>query len=319
MNVRSCLLIALFALVPQVASAGELFPRVLVTVEPLKPYVNEILSGIGSAQLVTRPGQDPHTMGLSPSQARALDSAEIIIVPDRALNIVLGRQLAEKERRGALVIALTELKGAKPLRYTKGNAWIGAEEKEVEDEAYDPHLWLDPLRMANIAAPLAEAIAQKAPSHKAEMLHNAKRLAAHLQQEVHPQLKAMLKPAAFAKPAYQSKPIIPFVTYHDAYRYFFARYGIAPPGEILKRPEEYLGARSMKAVLEAAEKNSIRCVVSEAETSLVKRIAALSGARIAHLNPERAYGREEAPSLNWIKNDYDRLLYRAADTFAGCS
>lgn len=322
--------IAVLLATAQAAFAGEMNPRLLVTTPALKPYADAILRGIGESQSLLRPGQDAHTFTLSPSQRRALAGADIILVPDRRMNPLLDRLLAAEEKRGAIVVVLTALKQANPLPYPETNPWLDRlaskpQEHEHEhdhshadsDDAPDPHVWLDPMRMAALAVPVAEGIAQAAPSHRAALKANGARLAFHLREEVMPGIAAIFAEAT-PRASMHARPYVPFITYHAAYQYFLRRFGIEEYGEITQRPEDYLGAGTLHSTVAGAGKLSINCIISETNSPLVQRIAKASGARVVALSPEALYGPTEVPQRDWVRNDYDRLLLKTALSFAGC-
>lgn len=342
----------------QAACASEQIPRVLVTLDPLQSYVDSILQGVATSENLARPGQDPHTFSLTPSQARALDSADILIVPQAQMNAGLARTIAGKKK--LRVIDLSQLHGANPLPYATENPWLAAVKKhEDEGDAHDhdahdhdahdhedahhakpspfakkptehdhehghedaatldPHLWLDPERMAAMAVPLADAIAEFSPGHRSVLRRNATELARHLRAEVMPGMAALLVvPAANPHPV--SKPEIPFITYHAAYQYFMQRFKLERTGEITARPEDYLGAKTLSTLLTTAKAVHIRCIIGESESTLVRRIAKASGAKIMLLSPEQNVDRRDVPPLDWVTSDYDRLLYKTAKTFGSC-
>ena len=322
----------------------------IVTVEPLKPYVDALLKGITVSQSLLSGGQDPHLSALTPSQATALKNADIIIIPAESMSPKLARVLADKKKEGASVIELVALPGADPLPYAAPNPWLEAKKRALatppdqarvhdehghsehaheldhnhaeqpvskDDKTFDPHLWLDPIRMALIAKPLATELGKNAPSYRATFLANAESLARHLREEVDPALRVLLTTPR-NNPPLGNKPFVPFLTYHSAYHYFLERYRLASAGYLLSQPDTLRGAATTRDHLEAAESIALRCLVSEADTSLVKRIADISGARMVLLNPERGYATEEVPIVPWAKNDYDRLLYKVAASFGSC-
>lgn len=315
-------LIALILASAQVAFAGPANPVVVVTTPPLKPYTDSLLTGIGESQSLLRAGQNAHDFSLSPSQRRLLARADLIIAPDRTMNPTLDRLLAVEEKRGAKVLSLTALKQADVLPYPQHNAWLelAGDTHEQEDHDHtrqDPHVWLDPERMAALALPVAEQIADMAPTHRARLRANAEDIGFHLREEVIPGIRTML---AKAKPygGMSARPQVPFITYHAAYQYFLKRFGLEGHGEITQRPEAYLGAASLHGTLASAGKLSIRCIISETENPLVQRIAKASGARIVPLSPEAIYTVRDIPPTPWARNDYDRLLVKTALGFAGC-
>jgi zinc transport system substrate-binding protein len=339
----SCLAtIAGILLTAQAAVAGTLFPKVVVTPAPLKPYVDEILAGVGESQSLLRAGQDIHSFALAPTQAKMLAEADIIIVPDLGMNPFLKKLLAKNTH--AKVIELTALSGAEPLPYAPTNPWlkgkIEQEEKKptahkedahgdehehehahesVKTDApvYDPHLWLDPERMAAIATPLAKAIGARAPEAGPAIEANARALTRHLRADVTPALQAMLNKLPRTENA-MTQPEIPFLTYHAAYQYFLERFGLEHYGELMQRPEETTGAKTKADMLTAADNTRIRCLIGEQESVLMARVAKSTGAKVILLSPEQLVARNQVDALGWMKNDYDRFLYATAKAFAGC-
>ena len=374
--------IAATLLVSQAACASENFPRIVVVVTPLKPYVDMIIHGQGEVQSLLRPGQEPHDFSLTIPQGQMLDKADIIIVPDLGINPFLKRLLAKNTH--AKVIELSKLDGANALPYDKTNPWLEAmkdapapssnqqhwwrapkpglspsqkgdapaaqprmwstdgskptgkplqpaadampeEKKDVplvevkKDEApkIDPHLWIDPERMAAMAVPLATAIAQEYPPSRPELLANARDLTKHLRFEVIPAMREMLsKPSSSVNAVGQ--PQIPFLTYHAAYQYFLQSFHLTHHGEIMPLPNDKMGAATAAKMLNGAKDLHIHCIIGEQGNALTSRVATLTGARIVLLSPEQLVDRNNVDYHEWIRNDYDRFLYMTAKTFAGC-
>lgn len=295
-------------------------PKVLVTVAPLKPVADALLAGITHSTVLARPGQDAHHMVLSPSQSQALADAEIIIVPDLMLSSSVNNLIERYAAKGTMVIALTDLAGADPLPYETEQPWLALDKKKKKKkkkELNDPHVWLDPVRMAELATPLAEALAEKAPSLRGQLLGNARVWQRHLVMQLNPELGKLLSSVEM-KQRYNNRPYIPFITSHSAYQYFMERYHIENHGALSLLPEDMTGAQTKLNVLQRAREVTIGCIIAEQETSLVKRVAAVSNARIVKLNPETLPDRASLPSLPFLKDDYDRLLYATAATFASC-
>lgn len=334
------LTIAALLLVAQAAFAGAGGLRVVAVPAPLVPYLGEILRGQGKAESLLKPNQDMHDFALAPSQGAMLEHADILVVPDKHLTPWLMGMAAR--HKGLRVIALSELEGANPLPLPTENPWISALQSpagkpaapmlsaakagaktEAKTESkpaaltIDPHLWLDPERMAAMAAPLAEAMATAAPEATVDLRANAATLAQHLRQEVIPALQPMLSATPRTRNALDL-PEIPYLTDHAAYRYFYARFGLHDDGALTLMPEDHQGARSLLKTLQQARKQPVRCLIGEQQTSLSKQVAALTGARFVLLQPEQLLEEPTLDARDWMKNDYDRLLYRIAKGFAGC-
>ncbi len=357
------LTIAAMLLTAQAANAGDVFPRVVVTVAPLKPYVDEILGSEGKAANLLRPGQEPHDFALTIPQGEMLAKADVIIVPDLDINPFLKRLLAKNTH--AKIIELSALEGADPLPYASENPWLASmkkaapektsstnqhaakhddhhhddahehkspapdaaeksaakEEKEAKADdkkpVNDPHLWLDPERMAAIALPLAQAIADKAPESRAALTLNARNLTTHLRGEVIPAMRTMLDKHPVPLDTMQ-RQLIPFITYHAAYQYFLQRFHLTHYGEITTKPEEMMGGKTMATMVSGASSVRLTCLIGEEKTVLMERIATLSGAQIVLLSPEQLPARKDVDAIDWIRNDYDRFLYVTAKMFGRC-
>jgi len=303
---------------PQVASASSTLPNVVVTTEPLKPLVDALLKGITESTSLTRPGQDAHVMSLSPSQIRALEKADLIILPDRAMNPVIS-QLLDKHGQSAKALVLTELDVAEPLPYPTSQPWLGEKATPSEaDQPMDPHVWMDPLRMAQIMPVIAETLAEQSPQNAALIQNNAQTLEAHLREVVDPNLQRILEPTVKDK-RFGTKPFIPYVTAHRAYQYFFARYGLKDYGALHERPEEFLGARSSRDLLKRAGEVEIGCLLAEQDSITTTRVAQASGAKLVYISPEYSTVRPNAdPAAAWVSNSYDALLYDTAQQLAAC-
>jgi ABC-type Zn2+ transport system substrate-binding protein/surface adhesin len=148
-------------------------------------------------------------------------------------------------------------------------------------------------------------------------MNNARTLSTHLRRDVMPAMRELLsKPSSTISAV--NRPEIPFITYHAAYQYFMGRFKLTHYGEITSRPEVKMGASSTVTMLGGAESLHIRCLIGEERDVLMTRIAKSSGARIVLLSPEQIPERKNVDALDWIENDYDRLLYVTAKAFSGC-
>ena len=351
-RLKPYLVIASMLAFAQASSASEVMPRIVVVVAPVAAYVQTLAGNTAQVQGLLRPGQDPHEFSLSPSQAQMLEGADILIIPDLSMSPAI-RDVQTKHPKLHL-IELSKLSGASPLPYEGDNPWVAAVKKkggDLDEDAappplksgpvregtkrlpgfdqmgdvlppataptVDPHFWLDPERMAAIAPSLAEEIGAFSPANRSALMLNATHLAAHLHEEVLPQMQSLL---VNNTPHQQvaNKREIPFITYHAAYQYFLGRFHLAHEGEITSRPEDYMGAKTLDHLLASAKEVHVRCVIGEVNNSLVTRIAALSGAKVIILSPEQNIGAGDVPPLAWLHDDYDRLLYKTAKSFGGC-
>lgn len=296
----------------QAASAGSARPSILVVHPPLYPLVEAITKGTGTPGLLLGSTQDSHHLQLRPKQAAAIATADIIIIADRGLSTALLKSLQARVDKGAILIAITELDGVDPLPYRTRNGFTKTD--EAHEGYIDPHIWLDPVRMAKAVTALAAIMGKYDMANAAAYQMNAQALALHLREDVDNGVRTLLA----SRPPASKKGKISYITYHDAYQYFEQRYELSPTGYITQRPEEYIGAKAMKTLMEAAREKRVRCLISETQSPLTKRFALYTEATIMLLSPERLYAAKDAPTGSWIRNDYDRLLAKVAHTFGDC-
>ncbi|MBN8543445.1 MAG: zinc ABC transporter substrate-binding protein [Alphaproteobacteria bacterium] len=321
--------LALITLTAQ-ASQAAWQPHVLVVAPVTEPIISEVVRGIGKTSTLLNVGQSLHHKGFTPGQITRLNAAEVIVAIDKNIAPALTKLLTERAKKGASVIYLSELDGAEPLAYRAENPFLSAGEVDAHHEEHegeehhhhhhhkktnDPHLWLDPLRIANLLPALTDKLGDYWPEQRANFAHNATRYALHLRAEVQPGISNII--AAAKQRQSDSSKAVPVMTYHDAYQYFQKRYGLEA-GYITQRPEEYQGAKTMKQLLEKANKTHVRCIFSETSNHHVKRIAELSQADVVTLNPERPYTSNEVPFTAWASNGYERMLLMVAKAYARC-
>ena len=204
------------------------------------------------------PGGDVHVYTPTPSDAKTLAAAQLLIVNGLGFEGWMPRLVQSAGNRVAVVIATT---GVSPLRGAAGHHG---------ESAADPHAWQSvanaKIYVANIRDGLIAADPAGAPSHSA----NA---AAYLQK-----LDALEREAreAFAAiPAARRKVI----STHAAFGYFAAAYGIgfvAPQGV---STESEPTARDVAAIIQQirAEKTPAVFLENISDPRLMRRIAAESG------------------------------------------
>ncbi|MGZ5356648.1 MAG: metal ABC transporter substrate-binding protein [Solirubrobacterales bacterium] len=139
----------------------------------------------------------------------------------------------------------------------------------------DPHVWMDPARVAAALPALAAALAEADPAHAAGYRRRANLYAAELTA-----LDAELAAALGAVPAADRK----LVTSHDALGYFADRYGfeVVATAFPASGPEAEPGAASIEEVEEAVRAAGVPTVFAEAEDDpeALEQIAERAGVAI---------------------------------------
>lgn len=102
--------------------------------------------------ILNNPDQDPHLFEASPSTARALQHAAIVVYNGAAYDPWMDKLLAASKGGKRTLIVAAELLG-----------------KKAGD---NPHLWYNPATMPKVARAVAQALASADPSHQADFEAN---------------------------------------------------------------------------------------------------------------------------------------------------
>jgi zinc transport system substrate-binding protein len=294
-------LIAGLACATVATGAAATPPSVVATIKPVHALVAAVMDGVAEPRLLIRGGGSPHTYALRPSDARALEAADVVFWVGPDLETFLAKPLAALARR-ARVVALHEAEGVRLLPYREaGTAAIGEHddddhkhgdhaEHHAEHHADDPqehdhghdhggtdmHVWLDPANAQAMVAAVARTLAAADPAHAAVYRDNAEAVAARI-AALDTELGTTLAPLRGR----------PYVVFHDAYRYLEARYGLANAGAITVSPEQPPGARRLAEIRATIERTGAACVFAEPQfaPAVVGTVVESTSARTGVLDP----------------------------------
>ena len=144
---RSLLLgigVAALATVPNVAASSET-PIAVASVKPIHSLLAGVMNGVGRPILLVPGGASPHTFSLRPSDAQALEDADIVVWVGEDLESFLVQPL-DALASDAYILELSRAEGITLLRMREGGAWDehddhgeGGEMEEDEDHAEGGH------------------------------------------------------------------------------------------------------------------------------------------------------------------------------------
>lgn len=125
-------------------------PLPIVAAENFYGDIARQIAGSGGqvSSILTNPDQDPHLFEASPSVARQLATAAIVIYNGADYDPWMSKLLAARHGPDRQTIVVADIAHRKP--------------------GDNPHLWYDPSTMPAYANALAKALAQRDPAHKAE-------------------------------------------------------------------------------------------------------------------------------------------------------
>ncbi|MHA7888086.1 zinc ABC transporter substrate-binding protein [Roseicyclus sp.] len=109
-------------------------PRVAVDIAPVHSLVARVMEGVGTPDLIVAPGASPHEYNLRPSEASALQEAEIVVWMGEDLTPWM-EGAVETLAGDATVLTLLESEGTELLPFREGALF----EAHVHGEGHDDH------------------------------------------------------------------------------------------------------------------------------------------------------------------------------------
>lgn len=194
--------------------------RVVVTTTVLGDVVSNVAGDAVMVEVLVPIGADPHDFQLSARQAAALQTADLVVVNGLGLEDGLRDVLESAASEGANVFEVAPL--LDPLPFAGDHEHEEEDHEDEGDEALDPHVWLDPIRMADAARLLGEELAELDP--EGGHIERATEYAARL-EAVDEDVRAIL--------AGVDETRRKLVTNHDALGYFADRYGLTIVGVVI--------------------------------------------------------------------------------------
>lgn len=245
---------------PEPTSSGAI--RVVVSIEPLAMIVREIAGELARVSTLLPAGADPHHYEVRPRKIVELARADLIVSVGGGFD-GWAEGLCAGCETGARRLRVLELPGitAEPTRHDGHEREAGGHE-----EALDPHVWLDPLRVRDVIAPaLVTTLGELAPEHRGAFEAGLARLDRMLSQTDR-DLRALF--------ADRERD---FVALHPAWRYFASRYALEQRAVLAPTPGINPSAKSLADTIRACRAEEIETLVLEA-TDSKRRGAAIAEA-----------------------------------------
>nr|WSX51942.1 metal ABC transporter substrate-binding protein [Streptomyces sp. NBC_00974] len=235
---------------------------------------------------LTKPGVEPHDLEITPKQTGQLGEADVVLYL-KSLQPAVDKAVAQSGVKNVIDAAtLTKLE----VHDTSGHDH-GAEEGHTEGDGHDhshdhghshgesgedPHVWLDPVKYAEIAKGVGAALEKADPAHAADYKKNTDELLAEL-GALDTEFKDGLKNTASRT----------FITTHSAFGYLSERYGLDQEGISGVDPESEPSPARMKELQSVAKKDNVTTVFFEtlASDKTAKSLANDTGLKTDVLDP----------------------------------
>ncbi|MDX3238784.1 metal ABC transporter substrate-binding protein [Streptomyces sp. ME03-5709C] len=262
------------------AGAGEGDGRLKVTASfyPMQYLAEQIGGGYVDVTGLTKPGTEPHDVELTPRQTGELGESDLVVylkglqpAVDDAIALSGVKNTVDAAALTALEDHGTEVDGR---HHASGDDHPG--HPEAGTAGADPHIWLDPVRYAEVAEGVGKALAKADPGHEAVYAKNTTAL-----------VKKLDALDADFVDGLKNRTSDTFVTTHAAFGYLAERYGLVEEAISGIDPESEPSAARMRTLHTLVEDRGVTTVFFEtlASDRTARTLAGDLGLKTAVLDP----------------------------------
>lgn len=247
---------------------------VVASFYPMAFLAEQIGGGHVQVTSLTEPGQEPHDLEISAQQRAQLDESDAVLYLKNLQPSVddAVSQSGVKTKIDAATLTSLEEHGNE----VGGHAAEHDDEHGEEEGGQDPHIWLDPVKYAEVAKGVGAAFEKADPDHAADYKKNTAALVAKL-DKLNTRYKDGLADT-------KSKV---FITTHAAFGYLAERYGLTEEAINGLDPESEPSAARVKDLEKMAKADGVTTVFYETLVSdkTAKTIAKDTNLRTDVLDP----------------------------------
>ena len=298
-------------------------PNVAADIAPVHSLVSRVMDGIGAPKLVVQSGASPHGYRLRPSEAKALQDADLVFWMGEKLTPWLDGALKTLASK-ASITTLMDQEGVILHDFRESVLFEAHDHSDHDDEkdhddhddhgddkdhddhddhgGHDPHAWLSPENAKLWLNIIASKLSVSDPENAATYFMNAAAGQTEIKEMI-TEVSATLKPVQGGK----------FVVFHDAYQYFENDFDFYASGAIsLSDASDPSPARVAK-IQKRIRDEGIQCVLAEPQfkRGLVATVMEGSEATASVIDPMGA-DLKTGPKL------YTQLIINMAKTLRNC-
>ncbi|MBG0855396.1 zinc ABC transporter substrate-binding protein [Streptomyces spinoverrucosus] len=250
---------------------------VVASFYPMQFLAEQIGGDHVNVTTLTEPGQEPHDLEISAQQTAQLQEADAILFL-KTLQPAVDEAVAQTDVKTKIDAAtLTKLEDHGDVEHEHaGEGEEAHAESEVEEHALDPHVWLDPVKYAEVASGVGAAFEKADPDHAADYKQNTEALVK--------KLDALNTEYADGLKDTESKV---FFTNHAAFGYLAERYGLTQEAISGLDPESEPSPARIKELQDEAKADGVTTVFYETLVSdkTAKTLAKDAGLKTDVLDP----------------------------------
>lgn len=285
--------------------------HVLASIQPIHSLTAQVMQGVGEPELLLPPGSSPHFFQLRPSDAKAIQNADLIIWVGPELENFLEKPF-ENLNPKAQRLALTQIESIQLLPFEYGHHHEDHKKHDHDHDHdhdhhhhhgdLDPHIWLSPEYAKLITDAIAEKLKSLYPEHAKTFNDNAQKTKDNIDN-----LTLNIKSGLLGL---EQKP---FLVFHDGYQYFTRFFQLNSKGPITRNPHVPLGPRTYQEIKTRIREEHIQCVFGEPDTNpkVLNAIIEDTPAKTGILDP---LGMDAKPS----PEAYSQMMYKMAISLQQC-
>jgi zinc transport system substrate-binding protein len=266
-------------------AADSDLPKIFVSIQPQKYFVDRIAKGIVQTEVLVKPGHSPASYAPSPRQMGRLSESLFFF----SIGVPFEKALLPKMRAVCPKVKIVD----STLSIKRRTMLV---EQKCEDGcshshgAPDPHVWLDPTNAIIISTNIALTLKEKFPDFKEKIQSRLDKLITEL-NELDVELKNSLKDLS-------GKTLLVF---HPAFGYFADRYGLVQKAIEVQGKDP--SPRQMVQIIRQCKKEKVRVIFVQKEfsTTAAKAIADSINGRVI--------------STDHLMEDYFKCLRTMANAF----
>ena len=262
-------------------------PRVVSTISPITSIVENIGGDRIALEGVIPEGVNSHTFEPSPSVARAMARADLIVLNGLFLEEPFLKMAMAGKKPGALILTLAD-------KTISENQWVFDFAFPEGKGRPNPHLWTSPVLAIKYAELVRDRLAALDPLNAAYYRENYQELETRLLD-----LDRRIAEAIETIPPRNRK----LLTYHDSFPFFASRYGMEIIGAIQPSDFSQPSARETAALIDQVRETGVPAVFGSAvfPSDVMEQIAKEGGARfVDRLRDDDLPGEPGDPLHNYL-------------------
>jgi manganese/iron transport system substrate-binding protein len=282
--------------------------RVVTTTTVLADLVEQVGGDRVSVVSLVPKGGEVHTFDPTPSDLQAVTAADLIVLNGLGLDEWLADMVTDSGATAPMVELGEDLEG---VTYLAGQAHADGDDAtdgsasdahDHEGEAVNPHLWLDVAHAMRYVERIVATLCEADPEHAADYRSDGDAFLARLAE-----LDATTRDRIASIP--EADRVI--VSFHEAFPYFAAAYGLTVVGTIVDAPGQDPSAGEIADLVEAIRASGAKAVFGEAQFSpdLAEIVADEAGVAVeTHLYSDSLGDAPADTYEGMIRWDVDRVV-----------